>query len=72
MADEDADDTTLTIEFWAYGVDEDGDEVYRKGTLDIEISSSDSDTEGDVEYQVDAGEEVTFSRGDFSDCFKDE
>ena len=72
VADEDADDTTLTIEFWAYGVDEDGDEVYRKGTLDIEISSSDSDTEGDVEYQVDAGEEVTFSRGDFSDCFKDE
>ncbi len=69
VADEDAGDGKVTMEFRAWGEDD-----YVDGTLEIRISkaSSKSGSKGDITYDVDAGDEVAFDRSDFKEFYEDE
>lgn len=69
VADEDAGDGKVTLEFTAYGEDDELD-----GTLEIRISetSSKPNSKGDITYDVDAGDEVALDRSDFKKFYEDE
>ena len=68
VADEDADGKTVTLEFTAYGDDEEIDGVVKILIGDVE----ESDSKGDINYTVEGGEEVEFNRSDFNEVFKEE
>lgn len=66
VADSDADGKTVTLDFTIYG--EDDDRVY--GSVSIEIGkNSGTQVDGDIVYEVDPDESVTFQREDFRDFF---
>ena len=71
-ADRNADEDTLTFDITMHGVD--GDEI--DATLAIEIgegtTSSTTKVDGDIIYEVDPDDTVTFDRDDFLDYFEDE
>ena len=70
-ADRNADADTLAFDFTMHGVD--GDKVY--GTLYIEVgkgSSTGTKVKGDIIYEVDPDDSVTFDRDDFWDFLDDE
>ena len=67
-ADKNADEDTLEFPFTMYG--DDNDEV--DGTLYIEIGEGTGTNSGDIVYQLDAGDSLTFEREDFRDFFEDE
>ena len=68
VADRNADEDTLEIPFTMYG--DGNDEV--DGTLYIEIGEGTGTNSGDIVYQLDAGDSLTFEREDFRDFFEDE
>ncbi len=68
VADEDADGKIVTLEFTAYGDDEEIDGVVKILIGDVE----ESDSKGDINYTVEGGEEVEFDRSDFNEVFKEE
>lgn len=63
-------DETISIDFRAY----DDDDNYVDGTLVIESTEthSSSSSRGEIVYEVDAGDEVTFDRSDFNELFQEE
>lgn len=63
-----ADGKTVTLEFTAYGDDEEIDGVVKILIGDVE----ESDSKGDINYTVEGGEEVEFNRSDFNEVFKEE
>ena len=71
-ADRNADEDTLAFDFTMHGVD--GDRVY--GTMYIEIgkgtTSGTTEVDGDIIYEVDPDDSVTFDRDDFWDFLDDE
>ena len=68
-ADRNADEDELTFDFTMHGVD--GDRVY--GTLCIEIGQgTGTQVDGDILYEVDPDDSVTFDRDDFWDFLDDE
>ena len=71
-ADRNADEDTLEFSFTMYG--DDNDEV--DGTLYIEIgegtTSGTTEVDGDIIYEVDSDDSVTFDRDDFWDFLDDE
>lgn len=71
VASKDAEDTTLSIEFWTYGYDGDGDEAERSGELQIRVSGRSGSGDGDIVLNVDAGDEVSLSPSKFKSYFED-
>ena len=71
-ADRNADEDTLTFDITMHGIK--GDKI--DATLAIEIgegtTSSATKVDGDIIYEVDPGDTVTFDRDDFLDYFEDE
>ena len=71
-ADRNADEDTLTFDITMHGIK--GDKI--DATLAIEIgegtTSSTTKVDGDIIYEVDPGDTVTFDRDDFLDYFEDE
>jgi len=69
VADKDADEGTLTLEFVLYGRDDEDDKV--RGSIEIEIIDG---SNGDVEltYEVEPDDDVTFDEDDFVDLFEEE
>lgn len=61
-------DETISIDFRAY----DDDDNYVDGTLVIESTETYSSSRGEIVYEVDAGDEVTFDRSDFNELFQEE
>ncbi len=68
-ADDDAEDN-VTLDFRIYGKDG----VTTRGSLEIYLDgkSSSGSSKGDLTYDVDAGEEITFGRRDFMDLFEED
>lgn len=67
VAPDDADERTVELEFTAYY----SSSRYVEGTVKIEITAG-SSKKGDITYQVDPGDEVSFKRADFRDFFQEE
>ena len=61
---------TFEIEFRAY--DEKEERVEGKVVIESTETHSSSSSRGEIVYEVDAGDEVTFDRSDFNDVFQEE
>ena len=72
VADDDADGSTVTLEFRACGEDDYADGVLKIRIGKVSSSSSSSSSKGDITYDVDAGDEVAFDRSDFKEFYEDE
>ena len=70
VADSSASTSTLEISFTAYGTRSNGRTDSVDGTLSLEVSKSGStSSKGDIVYEVNAGDEVSFSGRDFEKYF---
>ena len=69
MADEDADGETVTLEFIAYGDDDEAEGVFEIRIGDVD---EDEDEKGDIDYTVEPGDSVELDRSDFNSFFKEE
>ena len=70
VADDDADGSTVTLEFRACGEDDYADGVLKIRIGKVSSSSSSSSSKGDITYDVDPGEEVAFDRSDFKEFYE--
>ena len=69
VADEDADGETVTLEFIAYGDDDEAEGVFEIRIGDVD---EDEDEKGDIDYTVEPGDSVELDRSDFNSFFKEE
>ena len=69
VADDNADDGTLTLEFTLYGEDDD-DSV--DGIMEIEIDGGSSSGDVEIEWEVEAGDELEFDADELADLYDEE